>query len=121
MAELHGCWLEAARCDRVALILLRIRNDLTIAFHEHITALIREVESTSLLLRDLHDLFSIYQARVSIVLYYLNVVLPCLSRTLRDMMIYIDNSQLSYMSQWTLMNERLSDQGGMPLVHRFVM
>lgn len=119
--ELHGCWLEAARCDRVAVILLRLRNDLTIAFHEHITALIREVESTSRLLRDLYDLFSFYPTRVAIVDYYLHVILPCLSKTLRDMLIYIDNIQLTYTSQWTLMNERLGDQGGMPLVHRFVM
>ena len=122
MDELQGCWLEAARCDRVAIILLRLRNDLTLVFHEHITALLREVESTSRLLRDLYDLlFSIYRNRVGIVIYYLNVILPCLSRTLRDMMIYIDNGQLSFTAQWTLMNERLGDQGGMPLVHRFVM
>lgn len=121
MDVLHGCWLEAARCDRVALILLRMRNDLMLPFHEHITALMRELELTSRLLRDLYDLLPMYKIRVHITLYYLNVILPCLAKTLRDMMIYIDNNQLSLPSQWTLMNERLGDQGGIPLVHRFFL
>ncbi|KAH8599064.1 hypothetical protein B0O99DRAFT_34371 [Bisporella sp. PMI_857] len=121
MEELSGCWREALRCDRVSLILLRMRNDLTLQFHDHIAALLREIESTSRLLRDLHDIFPIYKSRVPIILYYLTVILPCLCRTLRDMMIYIDNEQLPYTAQWVLMNERLGAQGEMDLVHRFIM
>jgi len=119
--EEFGCWREAQRCDRAAILLIRMRNELTTPFHTHITALLREIESTSRLLRDLHDLFPIYRSRAPIVVYYLTVLLPCLSKTLRDMMVYIDNEGLEYPTQWTLMNERLSEQGGMPLVHRFVM
>jgi len=118
--EFVGCWLEAQRCDRVALELLRLRNDL-LPFHEQISTLLREVETTSRLLRDLHDLLKLYISRSPIVVYYLHVILPCLSRTLRDMMIYLKADQLPCLAQWTLMVERLSDQGGMPLVHRIVL
>lgn len=55
-----------------------------------------------------------------IVLYYLTVVLPCLQRTLRDVMIYADN-QLPPVTKWILLNERLSEQGGMAVGSRFVM
>jgi hypothetical protein len=121
MEELFGCWREAQRCDRVATELLRIRSALNLDFYDHITELLREVESTSRLLRDLHDLFPIYKSRVPIVLYYLTVVLPCLQKTLRDMMIYVDNDALPPGSQWVLLKERLSEQGGMALAARFVM
>ncbi|KAG9248710.1 hypothetical protein BJ878DRAFT_308741 [Calycina marina] len=119
--EVDQCWLEAKSCDRAALILLRIRNDITVPFHDAITDLLREIETTSRILRDLHDLCSIYSNRIPIVIYYINVILPCLSKTLRDMMIFIDNDQLLFMAQWTLMNERLEAEGGMKNVDRFVM
>lgn len=121
MEELFGCWQEARRCDRVAGELLRIRSATELEFYNPITALLREVESTSRLLRDLHDLFPIYRSRVSIILHYLTVILPCLQKTLRDMLIYIDHEAIPAPRQWTLMMERLSDQGGMGLTPRFVM
>lgn len=119
--ELLGCWREAQRADKVAGHLLRIRNALHLEFYDHITAVLREVESSSRLLRDLYDLFPIYRARVPIIVYYLNVILPTLCKTLRDMVIYIDNTSLPERSQWTLMNERMGDQGGMTLAARHVM
>jgi len=119
--ELSGVWWEARRADKVAAQLFRLRCDLDLEFYDTISALLREVESASRLLRDLHDLFSIYRARIPIVLYYLTVILPCLCKTLRDMMIYIDNESLPPRTQWTLMCERMGDQGGMTLAARFVM
>jgi hypothetical protein len=121
MEELLGCWREAQRADKVAVELLRIRSVLNPEFYHHITAVLREVESSSRLLRDLYDLFPIYRARVPIILYYLNVILPSLCKTLRDMMIYIDNNSLPARTQWTLMYERMGDQGGMTLVARHLM
>jgi hypothetical protein len=118
--EVSGCWREAQRCDLVARMLLRTRRELSADYLNHISDLLREVESTSRLLRDLHDLFPNYRSRVPIVLYYLTVILPCLSKTLRDMLIYIDND-LPPATQWVLMNERLSEQGGMAIAARFVM
>lgn len=121
MEELSGCWTEAHRCDRVANELLRIRTTLGIEFHDQVSGLLNEVEMTSRLLRDLYDLFSIYGSRIPVILYYLTVVLPCIQKTTRDMLIYVDHDSLPALSQWNLLNERLGDQGGMDLVARFVM
>lgn len=121
MEELLGCWREAQRADKVAVQLVRIRREIDPEFYDHITAVLREVESSSRLLRDLYDLFPIYKSRVPIILYYLNVILPSLCRTMKDMMLYLEHDQLSPRTQWTLMYERLGDQGGMSLAARFVM
>jgi hypothetical protein len=121
MEELPGCWREAQRADKVAVQLVRIRKEIDSEFYDHITAVLREVESSSRLLRDLYDLFPIYKSRVPIILYYLNVILPSLCRTMKDMMLYLEHDQLSPRAQWTLMYERLGDQGGMSLAARFVM
>lgn len=116
-----GCWQEAIRCDRVIVHLLRTRRDLGDEYYKHITDLISEVEATSRLLRDVYDLYPIYRSRGPIVSYYLDVVLPCLQKTLRDMMIYIDNDEISPRRQWVLMNDRLGEQLGIALANRFDM
>jgi hypothetical protein len=121
MEECFGCWQEARRADKVAAILLALRTALDPEYYENISAVLKEVESASRLLRDLYDLFPIYRTRVPVVLYYLNVILPTFQKTMRDMLIYIDNGDLSARTQWTLMSQRLSDQGGMTLAQRFVM
>ncbi|KAF4625426.1 hypothetical protein G7Y89_g12738 [Cudoniella acicularis] len=121
MEELFGCWQEAKRADKVAAQLLSLRTDLDPEYYENISAVLKEVECSSRLLRDLYDLFPIYRTRVPVVLYYLNVILPTLCKTMRDMMIYIDNADLPTRTQWRLMTERLGDQGGMTLAQRFAM
>ncbi|ATZ55249.1 hypothetical protein BCIN_11g05250 [Botrytis cinerea B05.10] len=147
MEELSGCWREAARADAVAIELLKIRTHLTssptplissssphphspslshpdppsIPDHEIITAILRHVEQSSRLLRDLHDLFPIYRLRVPVVVYYLTVILPCLQKTLRDMLAFLLCDDWSIRMKWMLMHERLNEQGGMSLALRFVM
>jgi hypothetical protein len=121
MEELLGCWREAQRADKIAEGLLRIRTVLDLEFYDQISAVLREVESTSRLLRDLYDLFPIYRSRVPIIIYYLNVILPSLTRTMKEMIFYIEHESLTARSQWTLMSDRLSQQGGMTLAARFVM
>lgn len=121
MEELFGCWREAERADRAAEGLLRLRTVLDLEFYDQISEVLREVESTSRLLRDLYDLFPIYRSRVPIVLYYLNVVLPSFQRTLKEMKVYLEHENLPARAQWTLMSDRLNQQGGMTLAARFVM
>ncbi|CZR62032.1 uncharacterized protein PAC_11929 [Phialocephala subalpina] len=121
MEELLGCWREAQRADKVAAHLVRIRNTLTTEFFEHITAVLKEIESSSRLLRDLYDLFPIYRSRVPMIVYYLNIILPSYCKTLQQMTVYVDNDGLSARSQWVLMYERMGEQGGMTLAARFVM
>lgn len=89
--------------------------------YEIITAILRHVEQTSRLLRDLHDLFPIFRLRVPVVIYYLTVILPCLQKTLRDMLAFLMCDDWSIRMKWTLMHERLNEQGGMTLALRFVM
>lgn len=89
-------------------------------YHNPIQDLLREVESTSRLLRDLHDFFPVYRSRLPIVVYYLTVVLPCLCKTLREMLPFLE-ADLPVTTQWVLMNERMSERGGMAIATRFVM
>ncbi|EDN96258.1 predicted protein [Sclerotinia sclerotiorum 1980 UF-70] len=148
MEELSGCWLEAIRADTVAIELLKIRTHLTststpllstsspsspypstftrssspsIKDPEIITAILRHVEQTSRLLRDLYDLFPIYRIRVPVIVYYLTVILPCLQKTLRDMLAFLTCEDFSLSLRWLRMYERLNEQGGMTLTLRFVM
>ncbi|TVY46216.1 hypothetical protein LOCC1_G002527 [Lachnellula occidentalis] len=121
MEELFGCWQEAQRADKVAVFLLALRTALKPEYYENISAVLKEVESASRLLRDLYDLFPIYRTRVPVVIYYLNIILPTFQKTMRDMLIYIDNGELPARTQWTLMSQRLSDQGGTTLAQRFAM
>jgi hypothetical protein len=121
MEELLGCWREAQRADKVADGLLKIRTTLDLEFYDQISAVLKEVETTSRLLRDLYDLFPIYRSRVPIIVYYLHVILPSLVRTMKEMMLYIGHENLPARTQWTLMSDRLNQQGGMTLAARFVM
>ncbi|KAL5313913.1 hypothetical protein ACEPPN_018336 [Leptodophora sp. 'Broadleaf-Isolate-01'] len=121
MEVLLGAWREALRADKAVVQLLRIRTVLDLEFYDHITAVLREIESASRLLRDLYDLFPIYRSRVPIIIYYLDIILPSLERTIKNMMAYIDNDAFPARTQWTLMVERLGDQGGMSLPTRFVI
>jgi hypothetical protein len=120
MEELFGCWQEARRADKISSRLLVIRTELD-EHYDHISAVLKEVECSSRLLRDLHDLFPIYRSRVSMVLYYLQIILPTMCKTMRDMTIYIENDELSTKLQWVLMNDRMSAQGGTTLLQRFAM
>jgi hypothetical protein len=121
MEEFPGCWREAQRADKVAEGLLRIRTTLDLEFYDQISAVLKEVESTSRLLRDLYDLFPIYRSRVPIIVYYLNVILPSLCRTMKEMMLYLEHESLPARAQWTLMSDRLEQQGSMTLAARFVL
>ena len=121
MEELLGCWREAERADKTAEGLTRLRAILDLEFYDQISAVLREVESTSRLLRDLYDLFPIYRSRVPIIVYYLNVILPSLQRTLKEMKLYLEHENLPARAQWSLMADRINQQGGMTLAARFVM
>lgn len=115
-----GCWQEARRADLVASHLERLKEELGLGFYVHIAAVVREIESTSRLLRDLYDLFSIYFTRFPIVSYYLDIILPSIQRTLRDVMMYVDNDGLQPRSQWMLLLDRMNNAAGLTLASRFV-
>lgn len=116
-----GCWMEARRADKVAGHLSRLRDALALDFYDHISAVLRGVEFSIRLLRDLYDLFPIYRVRVPTIVYHLNVILPTLCKSLEEMLKFIDNPGLPDRAQWTLMHEMMGDQAGMTLSARFVL
>jgi hypothetical protein len=120
MEEL-GCWQEAQRADQVAAALVRVRDELSPESSDAISPILENLDATSRLLRDLHDLFPIHRSRVPIINHYLTVILPCLQKTLRDMKAYLDCEDFAPEIQWNLIQERLNSQGEMTLVNRFVM
>jgi len=104
MEELLGCWREARRADMVAAGLLRCRNILDLEFYDQISAVLREVESSSRLLRDLYDLFPIYRSRVPIVIYSLNLLLPSICKSMKEMTLYLEHeSKYSFLACFSLL------------------
>jgi hypothetical protein len=79
LRTLTSCWEEAQRVDIASKKLIELRSKLPEEEVESITAIIRENESLSRILRDLYDLFPIYISMLPVVLYYLDVVLPAVS------------------------------------------
>jgi len=123
--ELHllqGCCREAERADLVAVGLEQLRVTLPEAFHGHLVALTEEVRGCSNLLRDLADRSQVHISRVPIVLNYLNVVLPCLCRSLRDITTHYEDKTLSREIRWRKMYHKMTEEaGGLPLPQRFVL
>jgi hypothetical protein len=100
---LYFFWREAQRVDKIAASLASLRATLDIELTDHIMAVFREVESTSRLLRDIYDLFPVYRSRVPIILYYLNVLLPSLSTSLKDIAFYLElNNIYSFLAYFSL-------------------
>lgn len=116
-----GCWHEAQRAEFIAAELKRIHTALYPDFSVYINTVVKEVHSSSRLLRDLCDLSSIYTSRTPMITYHLEVILPCLCKTLMDMKCYVCRPDLSPAAQWLRMSDQLKEQGGMSLWHRFIM
>lgn len=121
MAELLGCWREAQRADKVCDRLLLIQDIVGHDFDGQITAIRRGIGECRTLLRDLFDLFPIYQDRVSRISYYLTVVLPSFRKTLQDMTEYLEIANLPSAAKFTWMVNQLEAQGDTTLVNRFLM
>ena len=119
---LHGCCREAERAELTALRLDGLRAVLPQSFHGHIIVVREEIRNGSALLRDLADRSQVHLARVPVVLDYLNVVLPCLSKSLRDIITYIDDKTLSREIRWRKMYNKMTDEAsGLSLPQRFML
>jgi len=116
-----GCWREAERADLVSMQLTRLKDLLGLELYDHISTVLREVDNISRLLRDLYDLFPIYRSRFPLVEYYLDIVLPSVQRTFKDMMIYVDNEGLPPRTQWLMMIDRMNDLAHLTLASRLVV
>lgn len=119
---LIGCWREAERADQVALGLDGLRSVLPETFHGHMVAVTEEIRSSARLLRDLAERCQAHIERGPIVLNYIHIILPCLSRSLTDIASYYEDKTLSREIRWRKMYNKMSEEaGGLQLPHRFVL
>jgi hypothetical protein len=92
---LQGCFREAERADIVAICIDQLRVVLDESFHGHMILLAEAIRGTSRLLRDLADRSQVFVSRVPVVINYLNVLLPCLCRSLRDITSFYEDKTVS--------------------------
>ncbi|PNP42571.1 hypothetical protein TGAMA5MH_05312 [Trichoderma gamsii] len=119
---LKGCCLEAERSDSVWLRLEGLFQALPEANRRQLRSLIDEIRTTSLILRELADLSQVHQDRVPLVLDPLNTILPCLSRSLRDIVTHYENRKLTKVNRWrTMFHDMTNEAGGLQLPQRFVV
>ena len=121
--ELHlfgGCCLEAQRSDTVALQIEGLRFAMGENNDIHMTVMVDEIRACARVLRELADLSQIHQERIRVVLNHLNVVLPCLSRTLRDITTHYEDRRMSKKNRWRTMYHGMAEEAeGLTLPHRF--
>lgn len=119
---LQGCCREAERSDLTALRLDGLRAALPESFHGHMIVVSEEIRNGSIILRDLADRSQVHIVRVPVVIDYLSVVLPCLSKSLRDIITYIEDKTLSREIRWRKMYNKMTEEAsGLPLPQRFVL
>jgi hypothetical protein len=117
---LTGCCHEAERAEIVWFRLGGLKEALAQDGHPHLDMTIEELHNTTRILRELADLSQIHQDRVPIVLDHLNIVLPSLSRSLRDITSHYEDTKISKQNRWRKMYHTLSKEaGGLALPQRF--
>lgn len=117
---LQGCYIEATRSDDVKTRLAVLRGLLPEASRVGLRETIEEIRSSSRFLREIADFSQINQDRVPAILDPLNIVLPCLSRSLRDITSYTDNRNPSVSNSWPMIYTNMTaEAGGIPLPARF--
>lgn len=119
---LSGCCLEAERADVVALHLDGLRRALPEPSQPHLAVTIEEIRTSAQLLRELADHSQVHFTRVPVVLDYLNLLLPCLSRSLRDITSHYEDTSLSKDNRWRKMYHKMTEEaGGLLLPQRFLL
>lgn len=119
---LHACVREAERCELASFSLSGLRNALPQTYHAHMIAVSDEIQVSGRILRDIISRTQNHAARVPVLLQYLNAILPCLSRTLRDIDGYIEDRTISKEMRWRKMYHKMMEEAsGIALSHRFVL
>ncbi|KAK3956351.1 hypothetical protein QBC32DRAFT_330990 [Pseudoneurospora amorphoporcata] len=118
----QSCCHEADRAAIVAVALDQLREALPESFHGHLIALAGGIRDSSRRLRDLASHSQSHTERVPLVLNYLNIILPCLCRTLNDIISYYEDRTLTREIRWRKMYNKMTEEaGGVPLPQRFVL
>ncbi|KAK8097715.1 uncharacterized protein PG998_013201 [Apiospora kogelbergensis] len=119
---LNGCCVEAERARRVAMALEGLCVRLHENFHQHMRGLIQQIQQCGQMLRTIADLSQLHIARIPVVTDYLNELLPCFSRSLRDITGYIEDTSLDKEHRWRKMYHVLgAELPGTTLPARFAM
>ncbi|KAF5980835.1 hypothetical protein FCOIX_4585 [Fusarium coicis] len=81
-----------------------------------------EVSISGQLLRELAEYSKVHFSRVPVVLDYLEIILPCLSRSLRDITTYYEDRTLTKENRWRKMYHSMTQEaGGLSLPQRFIL
>ncbi|KKY37164.1 hypothetical protein UCDDA912_g02805 [Diaporthe ampelina] len=81
--------------------------------------IIEEIWQSGRTLRELADRGHVHVSRVPIVANHLNVVLPCLSKSLRDIANYYDDKTVTRELRWRKMYHEMKKEADMELLQRF--
>jgi hypothetical protein len=124
--RLHPLLLECCRQAEEANLVARSLDQLRIAiaetFHGHLIALAEEIRSTCRLLTDLATQSQLHISRVTILIDHLMVILPCLAKSLRDIMSYYNDKTLTKELRWRKMYNKMTEEAaGLPLPQRFIL
>ncbi|KAI1342522.1 hypothetical protein F5Y15DRAFT_413029 [Xylariaceae sp. FL0016] len=104
------------------MLLQGLRDALPDNLHPHLTGLIEEIRRCSKLLRELADRSQVHASQIPIVMDYLNVILPCLSKSLRDITDYYNDKSHGKERRWRKMYHEMGKElPGTTLPARFVM
>ncbi|KYK56882.1 hypothetical protein DCS_03888 [Drechmeria coniospora] len=118
---LRSCCVEAERSDLVWFQLEGLHIALSDISSPYLTALIEEIRVSSRALRELADLSQVHHDRVPLILNPLNSILPCLSRSLKDITAHYENRTMSKSNRWrTMYHAMTSEAGGLSLPGRFM-
>ncbi|KAK8925170.1 hypothetical protein VCV18_005596 [Metarhizium anisopliae] len=117
---LKGCYLEAYRSDDIALKLEGLRIALNEPSNSYLADTVKEIASVARRLRELADIAQVNRDCLAYVLDPLNIVLPCLSKSLRDIKTHYDRCSLSKENRWRNMYHCMKDEvNGLSLPDRF--
>ena len=117
-----GCYREAERSDSVALALEVFLNSLPDSFYGYnLSALAEDIRSSSRLLKELGDRAQVHASLVPTVQRYLMVLLPCLCRTLRDIMSCIEDKTLTKKNRYQALRLNMLNIEGLSIETRFTL
>lgn len=89
------------------------------SLHGPMILIIEEIWQSGRILRELADRGHVHVSRVPIVANHLNVVLPCLSKSLRDITGYYDDKTVTRELRWRKMYHEMKKEADMELPKRF--
>ncbi|CAN8099037.1 unnamed protein product [Discula destructiva] len=119
---IQGCWLEAERADRVAEGLDGLRTAINQSFHGYMIGVTDVIRQSAVHLRNLAAGSHTTRSRMPIVESHLNIILTCISRTLRDITTHYEDKTVSREIRWRKMyHDMLKEAGGLSLPQRFLM